>query len=84
MVRRSENKIALLNLETREGNTPLHYAALIGNAKCVALLIKAGANVHQVAEGYCRPIDAARGRRRLFPAGTSVSKKQGEKVVKLL
>ena len=66
------------------GWTPLHYAALIGNAKCVALLIKAGANVHQVAEGYCRPIDAARGRRRLFPAGTSVSKKQGEKVVKLL
>ena len=27
VVRRSENKIALLNLETREGNTPLHYAA---------------------------------------------------------
>ena len=44
-VRRSENKIALLNLETLEGNTPLHYAAASSEALVLRMLLRAGANM---------------------------------------
>jgi len=44
-IRRSENKVAFLNLETLEGNTPLHYAAVDSECGVLRQLLRAGANL---------------------------------------
>lgn len=44
-IRRSDNKAAFLNLETLEGNTPLHYAAVDSECGVLRQLLRAGANL---------------------------------------
>ena len=39
VVRRASNKAALLNLETHEGNTPLHFAAIARECACLCICV---------------------------------------------